>query len=820
MPSSRHGSQLNRADDPRDLREVNEALIAMSVRQHELIEQADLARRKAEALSAELRASEERLRESEGRFRTVLESSPMAVFVCDADAVLQFYNARAAELWGREPQLGVERHCGSWKLWRPDGALLPHEQSPIVEVLRTGVRMRNVEVFIERPDGSRLPVLVDFAALTDQRGIVTGAITSFIDISDRKQAELALQESETLNRGIFESSPDCVKVLDGEGRLLRINNNGLCIMEIDDFAPLAGCPWCSLWPEEERADVQATLEVARAGGIGRFQGHCPTAKGAEKWWDISVAAIRDANGKVLQFIAVSRDLTDRMQVERNLRDSEQRFRMVADNISQLAWTCDKLGNVTWYNQRWLDYTGLNFEAMKGWDWSKVQHPDHLNRVVARVKRSAETGEPWEDTFPLRGKDGNYRWFLSQAVPIRDDMGNVARWFGTNTDVTELRDAQLDLREADRRKSEFLAMLAHELRNPLAPIRNAVQVLRISGGDEEAVQSASEMMERQVGQMVRLVDDLLDVSRISRGKIELRRRCVELASIVHHAVEAIRPIVQSLSLELTVTLPPEPVYLDADPTRLAQVVGNLLTNACKFTEKGGRIWLTVEVARRAKSAPGDEAVIRVRDSGIGIAAEQLPRIFEMFTQVDTSLERSVSGLGIGLTLVKSLVELHGGTVEVSSAGLGHGSEFVVRLPITAATHEPSPDSTKREPTPAMNRRILVVDDNPDSATSLSMLLKITGNEVRTAADGAEAVAQAEAYRPEVILLDIGLPKMNGYDACRAIREQSWGKDMLLIALTGWGQEEDRQKSKDAGFNGHLVKPVEFSALQVLLASFDH
>ena len=323
-----------------------------------------------------------------------------------------------------------------------------------------------------------------------------------------------------------------------------------------------------------------------------------------------------------------------------------------------------------------------------------------------------------------------------------------------------------------------------------------------------------MLERQVGQMVRLVDDLLDVSRISRGKIELRREQVELASCVHHAVEAARSLYQSMDHDLTVTLPPKSIYLNADPTRLAQVMGNLLNNACKFTDKGGRISLTVEVESRERQRP--EAVIRVRDTGIGIAADQLSRIFDMFTQVDTSLERSVSGLGIGLTLVKSLVEMHGGTVEVFSAGLGHGSEFVVRLPVSAVTPELPPKPLQGEPEPMTGRRILVVDDNRDSAESLAELLKLAGNETHSAHDGLEAVEAAATFRPDVVLLDIGLPKMNGYEAARKIREQPWGKAMVLVALTGWGQDEDRRKSKEAGFDGHLVKPVELAALTKVLA----
>jgi CheY-like chemotaxis protein len=319
-------------------------------------------------------------------------------------------------------------------------------------------------------------------------------------------------------------------------------------------------------------------------------------------------------------------------------------------------------------------------------------------------------------------------------------------------------------------------------------------------------------------MVRLVDDLLDVSRISRGKIELRRERVELASVVYHAVEACRPAMECAKHDLTITLPPQPVYLNADLTRLAQVVGNLLNNACKFTDKGGRIWLTVE-------HEGEQAVIRVRDTGIGIPPDELPRIFEAFVQVDTSLERSVSGLGIGLTLVKSVVEMHGGTVEANSAGVGQGSELVVRLPLPSDEWRVAGDKEEADGDPlatrhsplTTKRRILVVDDNPDSAESLATLLQISGNETHIAHDGLQALEAAERFRPDVVLLDIGLPQLNGYDAARRIREQPWGKTMMLIALTGWGQDEDRRQSKDAGFDAHLVKPVDYGALMKLLAT---
>ena len=398
----------------------------------------------------------------------------------------------------------------------------------------------------------------------------------------------------------------------------------------------------------------------------------------------------------------------------------------------------------------------------------------------------------------------YQALLSMTAQAKANQDLIA-------EIAERQRAEEALREADGRKTQFLAMLAHELRNPLAPIRNAVEILRRSGGDEQKMKPVTEMMQRQVGQMVRLVDDLLDVSRISRGKIELRREPVELASVVYHAVEAIRPVCASMDHELTVTLPPEPTYLNADPTRLTQVVGNLLNNACKFTEKGGHIRLTVE-------RQGTQVLVRVQDTGIGIAAEQLPRIFEMFVQADTSLERSRDGLGLGLTLVKNLVEMHDGSVVGSSAGVGQGSEFVVRLPLLSGPPPPQArEPYDAEPDAMVQRRILLVDDNRDSADSLAMLLKVMGHEVRIAHDGLEAVEGAATFQPHVILLDIGLPRLNGYEAARRIREQQRHKDLTLVALTGFGQDEDRRRAEEAGFDAHMVKPVDFAALAKLLAA---
>ena len=385
---------------------------------------------------------------------------------------------------------------------------------------------------------------------------------------------------------------------------------------------------------------------------------------------------------------------------------------------------------------------------------------------------------------------------------------LSRWAETNAKLCR------SLQEADRRKDVFLATLAHELRSPLAPIRNAVQVLRLKSPPAPELGWATGVIDRQVQQMTHLIDDLLDISRIALNKLVLHKERVILETVVQAAVETSRPLIDQHGHELIVSLPPESIVLDGDLARLAQVFSNLLNNAAKYSERGGRIWLTVE-------REGSDAVVTVHDTGIGIAADMLPHIFEMYTQVEAQFERSEGGLGIGLSLVKQLVTQHGGSVEARSDGHDQGSEFIIRLPIDlTAQLRPDKGRDDFEKQSASGLRILVVDDNRDSANSLSMLLRLTGNETQTAYDGAEALSLAGEFRPDVVLLDIGLPKLNGYEVARRIREQSWGKRVILIALTGWGQEEDRQRSREAGFDDHMVKPVELSPLMNLLAELRH
>jgi signal transduction histidine kinase len=398
---------------------------------------------------------------------------------------------------------------------------------------------------------------------------------------------------------------------------------------------------------------------------------------------------------------------------------------------------------------------------------------------------------------------------TMVTALRSAIRARRRQYELRDQIEELTRGKEALRTADRRKDEFLAMLAHELRNPLAPIRTGLQIIQLSGNSLESASETVQMMDRQLKQLVRLVDDLLDISRITRGSIELRREPCELGTVLSMAIESSRPSIEQAGVELSITTPRHSIHLDADPARLSQVFSNLLTNAAKYTERGGHIWLSAE------SRDG-EVFVSVKDNGIGIRKEMLSKVFEMFTQGDTT-ERSQGGLGIGLSLVRALVDQHGGMVEARSDGSGKGSEFLVRLPVESRLRANKQVPIIDAPTFNKSARILVVDDNRDAADALSTMLRLMGNEARTAYDGLDALATGEMFRPDVVLLDLGMPKISGYETARLIREKSWGKDVTIVALTGWGQADDRRRTRECGFDAHLVKPVDLKELTVLLES---
>ena len=607
---------------------------------------------------------------------------------------------------------------------------------------------------------------------------------------------------------VLDGLDDAVFVLDSRFRLLDANLAALALLgdprpirkrPLADALPGLG-PFLSAHPGAGRGATEIQLG---SGSAGRF-------------WDVRVLPLVDRGVTIGALVRLT-DVTERRRAKADLYEAEGRLRQLAENINEVFWMADPhVTEILYVSPAYERIWGRSCQSLYAEPRSFLDavHPNDRERVRVAALEKHGRGEPTDEEYRVVRPDGSVRWVRDRAFPVRNAAGRVYRIVGIAHDVTEERRAEEALREADRRKDEFVAMLAHELRNPLAPICASLQILNTPGVDSATGERSREMMGRQVQQLVRLVDDLLDVSRVMRGKIELRPEQVDLASVVARAVETAQPHVEAQRHELTMCLPPKSMPVRADPVRLAQVVGNLLTNAAKYTEANGRIWLT---ARRE----GDWAVLRVRDNGIGIAPDMLSRIFELFVQADHTTTRSQGGLGIGLTLVKSLVEIHGGTVEAHSAGLGRGSEFVVRLPLMTLAHEEpgereNGDQPQRAASPP-GQRLLVVDDNMDAADSLAILLRLRGHEVRVAYDGSSALELVKGYRPDLVFLDIGMPGMDGYELARRLRRQPGLEQVRLAALTGYGQEEDRRLSREATIDHHLVKPVEPEALEALLAS---
>lgn len=494
-------------------------------------------------------------------------------------------------------------------------------------------------------------------------------------------------------------------------------------------------------------------------------------------------------------------------VQEDSRRVELQFRELAEAMPQIVYVTDRRGSIEFVNARWKIHTGL--DSAESDVLSQVVHPEDLPILASAWQTAMSTERELAAEFRLRNvADQTYRWFLTRATPSRDESGAVVRWYGTSTDIEELRAARQALEESDRRKDEFLATLAHELRNPMAPLRNAVSILKMSTTQKE-LPWALDLIDRQLHQITRLIDDLMDVSRINEGKLQMQIATLDLRSVVHAAVEMCDDIVAAGKHTVTIEEPSQPIAVEGDSVRLVQTVVNLITNAVKYSDAGTSITI------RALAA-GDSASIQVEDHGIGIPPQQLESIFGMFTQVSHSAYRERGGLGIGLSLVQRLVHLHSGTVKAHSDGTGTGSTFTITLPIGAPKECENPViSVTPEPAALRSLRILLVDDNVDAVSSLAALLEQRGATVQTASHGLEVVPAAIDFTPDVIVLDIGLPGADGYEVCRMIRSESWGRQLPMIALTGWGHENDRTRAKQAGFDRHVVKPAHPDDLMTVI-----
>jgi PAS domain S-box-containing protein len=681
-------------------------------------------------------------------------------------------------------------------------------------------------------DGSIRSIDDSAAPIRDAMGSVVGVVLIFRDITERKRQQREREESAALLETLLDNAPVSFALLDANGRFVRLNERAAVVDGIPKEAHLNKTV-SELLPEVGPTIEERIREVIRTGQPilhTEVSGATRASPDEPQYWIASYYPVRTVEGNWIGVGVMALEITERRKIEESLRVSERRLRERATeleavlratptaiwiahdpqcrNISGNPAACRLLRMPEGSNASATPDQPIRRDYREYRNGVPVPGPELPMQVAASQGVEVQGAE-----LTLVFSDGTARHIFGNAVPLFSPDGSVRGSIAAFMDVTELKQAEEALKEANRRKDEFLATLSHELRNPLAPLLNALEIVRREQNPRAAFEEVRDMMERQVQQLVLLVDDLLDVARISQGKIALREERLELAAIVQSALEMSRPLLEAAKHKLTVQLPP-PLYVVGDLTRLAQVLANLLNNAAKYTPEGGQIGLTAE-------RKGDRAVVQVQDNGLGIPIEVMPHIFEMFTQVDRNLQRAQGGLGIGLTLVKRLVEMHGGAVEAFSEGNGKGSTFTVRLPLAPPTGQ-ALRAVQEEVTHEKKNttyRILVVDDIEDSAQSLAKLLQMTGHEVRTAHDGPSALEAAMSFVPEVVLLDIGLPGMSGYEVARRLRALPGLQDVVLVAQTGWGQEVDRHHSREAGFNHHLTKPIDFGVLCNYLASLD-
>jgi PAS domain S-box-containing protein len=697
--------------------------------------------------------------------------------------------------------------------------------------MRASGRARHTPViFLSAAESDEFPVAeayrlgaVDYLLKPLVPDILRAKVAVFVDLfrkaervrelerRERERAEAALGRSEERYRTLFTSIDEGFCVIEvlfdaqdrpADYRFLEVNP---AFEKHTGLHNAVGRTIRELAPSHERHWFEVYGKVARTGEPVRFENEARAIGG--RWFDVYAFRLGGPGGRKVAVLFT--DITARRRAEDALRESEGRFRTLAAHAPVGIFLTDREGNCLFVNDRWREVSGLSGQEAHGRGWARALHPDDRERVFREWHAAAEAGRPFAGEYRFRTPEGKVTWLQGSAIGLPGEVGRVAGYIGTLTDITERREAGEALKEAARRKDEFLAMLAHELRNPLAPLRNAIQILQLRGGDVGVVDQVRAMMERQVVHLGRLVDDLLDVSRITNGKVQLKRERLDLARLARQAVADHLATYEAKGVSLLVDAPGTPVWVSGDHTRLAQILDNLLTNALKFTAEGGGVSVC------AAADPGrEQAVLSVRDTGAGIEPEMLGRLFEPFSQADRTLDRSPGGLGLGLAIVKGLAELHGGCVRAESAGLGRGSSFIVTLPLRVELAALSDHPAPARPA-AKHLRVLVVEDNRDAADSLRMLLDAYGYEVTVAYSGPDGVRAAEEHQPDVVVCDIGLPGMDGYTVAAALRGNPATASARLIALTGYGQEEDRRRAKDAGFDHHLTKPADPAALEAVV-----
>ena len=726
----------------------------------------------------------------------------------------------------------VYRMSADWSLMHPlDGrALVPSTDTPLAgwawlnqnipadeharvrQAIGEAIAQKalfSLEHRVLRPDGSIGWTASRAVPILDAHGNVREWFGAASDITQRKTAEVELARSEAFARSVVGANADCMSGLTLDGRLMWMSDNGQRLMEVCDFAALRGGDWCSFWDAGGlRAQAEAALATARAGGTGRFVGFCPTAAGTPRWWDVAVTAIPGHDGRAEQLLAVSQDVTEQRAADEATRGVAQRLQLALDCSAVVLFQQDLELRYTWIYNPVLGFEAQQVVGKQDSDLMERAADAATTEALKREVIRTGVGLRHETVVHHQGVAHCYRLLIE---PLRDGAGIITGVTCAAIDITDLKQAEQALVDRDLQKDNFLATLAHELRNPLAPIRTGLELLARVGHEAPTRERLVGMMDRQLDQLVRLIDDLMEVSRITSGKLQLQCERVDLCDVARQTVEECQQQLDRAGHRLTLLLPPGPIPVLGDAMRLVQAASNLLRNACKYTDPGGHITLTVS----GDGDTGGTARLDVQDDGLGIPPEMLERVFDMFAQVDRTLDRAQGGLGIGLALVRSLMRLHGGDVRAVSAGPGLGSCFTIELPQQAPAKArvlPTPDQADGA---ARALKVLVVDDNADAAQALAMLLGLDAHEVHITHAGDQALVAAEAYRPDVVFCDLGLPDLAGLDVARALRRQSHFASTLLVALSGWGSALDRSRSRDAGFDAHLTKPASREAITAVL-----
>jgi len=749
--------------------------------------------------------AERALREHERRTSALLQDAPVAIGHFGLDGRFEYVNTAYCDLVGYS---GDELLHMRWQdVTHPDD--LQTDSAFVHSAFKGELPHYTMEKRYVRKDGRVVWVSLFGNFVRDEASRPIQGVAIAVDVTERKQAEKKSHESEQRFRNMAEHAPVMIWVTDPSGNCLYLNSRWY---EFTGQTPQGahGLGWLDAVHPDDRGRVHE--EFARANAIQadfRLEYRLKHRDGRYHWV-IDAAAPRIGNDRAFAgYVGSVIEITERKKIEEVLRQSERRFRELADAMPQIVFTATADGSTDYLNSKWYELTEVPRESIDDEVWASTLHPDDRQPCLDSWYRCVRTGTPYQIEYRLNfpGK-GGYRWHLGRALPVRNEAGEIVRWYGTCTDIHDLRLAQEALRVADKRKDEFLATLAHELRNPLAPVRSAVEYLRLKSPLDPKLDNARLIIDRQTKVMVRLVDDLLDLSRITRGRISLQKECVSVEVLLQNAIDACRPMIQTRGHDLVLRVPPDPVSIEGDVTRLSQVLANVLSNAAKYTPSGGRIEVT-------QAFEGTMVVVSVSDNGVGIPPDMVHSIFDMFVQVESTIHRSHGGLGIGLTLARQLVEMHGGRITARSDGVGRGSEFKIHLPATALSPTQPAEDDPAMHVAAAKRRILLADDNIDAAQTLRLLIELLGHEVHIVHDGLEAVESFSTFQPDIVLLDIGMPGLSGYEVATRIRAMPNGRRVALVAISGWGQESDRRAARQAGFDHHLTKPVELHQLRSFL-----